>query len=79
MTGGIYEGIFRTFSAQFEIVVELAHKIDTSNPLFISMDSIVDKIIFRPHDIIKLEIPDTDLEFATRGKFYLRRGRCVIM
>uniref|UniRef100_A0A023EZR3 LsmAD domain-containing protein n=1 Tax=Triatoma infestans TaxID=30076 RepID=A0A023EZR3_TRIIF len=69
MTGGIYEGIFRTFSAQFEIVVELAHKIDTSNPLFISMDSIVDKIIFRPHDIIKLEIPDTDLEFATRETF----------
>ncbi|KAK9497109.1 hypothetical protein O3M35_004486 [Rhynocoris fuscipes] len=69
LNGCIYEGIFRTFSPQFEIAVELAHKIDINNPLFISMDSIVDKIIFKPHDIIKLEILDTDVEFATRDTF----------
>ena len=66
-TGVIFEGIFRTFSAQFEVVVELAHKVDPSNPLQIHLDSIIEKIIFKAPDIIKLEIVDADIDYATRG------------
>ncbi|CAH1393802.1 unnamed protein product [Nezara viridula] len=68
-TGVIFEGIFRTFSAQFEVVVELAHKVDPSNPLQIHIDSVIEKIIFKAPDIIKLEIIDADIDYATRDTF----------
>lgn len=68
-TGVVFEGIFRTFSAQFEVVVELAHRLDPSNPLHIPVESVVDKIIFKPQDVIKIEIIDADMDYATRDTF----------
>ncbi|XP_014258181.1 ataxin-2-like isoform X3 [Cimex lectularius] len=68
-TACVYEGIFRTFSAQFEIVIEMAHKVDLNNPFLISPDTLVDKMIFKPQDIMKIEITDTDVDYATRDTF----------
>lgn len=70
-SGAVWEGVFRTFSSQFEIVLEVATRVDlnNSNQPSLNIDSVVDKMIFRPSDIVCVTAKDVDLDYATRDTF----------
>lgn len=46
--GSLYEGIFKTFSSQFELVLEYVHKVNTEKKDDLDVDTLVEKMIFRP-------------------------------
>ncbi|XP_063695531.1 ataxin-2 homolog isoform X2 [Culicoides brevitarsis] len=70
-SGAIYEGIFRTFSPNFSVVLEVAHKVDTSNgdEPQIALETVCNTFVFKPDDIVSIHAKNVDLDYATRDTF----------
>lgn len=67
--GILYEGIFKTFSEHFEVVLELAHKVDTSNPQKVNVQEVVDIMIIHPKDIVYICAQNTEPDFAVKCEY----------
>ncbi len=69
LDGNIFEGIFSTFSPQLEVVLELVHTVDPSEPDKINVESVTSKVIFRSQMIVMMSSKDVELDFATKGMY----------
>lgn len=70
----MYSGILRTFSSNFDVVLELPHRTDPppSNQA-IGLKIVADKMIFKFDSIVKIAAYETDLDSMTRSKLiYIR-------
>ncbi|XP_055715317.1 ataxin-2 homolog isoform X1 [Phlebotomus papatasi] len=70
-SGVTFEGIFRTFSPQFEVVLEMAHRVEApeKEEANFNASTVVDTLIFKPTDIVSILAKDVDLDYATRDYF----------
>lgn len=65
MQGTVYEGIFKTFSHEFDIVLELAHKVDPEDPQKLNTDELVaDNLIFHCKDIVNMCAQNIEPDYA---------------
>ncbi|XP_041348200.1 ataxin-2-like protein isoform X2 [Gigantopelta aegis] len=74
--GSVYEGIFKTISPDMDVVLEMAHKLDSvssggrkSMNNIPSKDRIIDKIVFDRNDVVTVTAVNVDLEYAVRDSF----------
>ncbi|XP_059619862.1 ataxin-2 homolog isoform X2 [Phlebotomus argentipes] len=70
-SGVTFEGIFRTFSPQFEVVLEMAHRVEApeKEEANFNASTVVDTLIFKSTDIVSILAKDVDLDYATRDYF----------
>ncbi|KAH0817224.1 hypothetical protein GEV33_005567 [Tenebrio molitor] len=70
-SGVVWEGVFKTFSSNFDVVLEVAAKVDNPNTASQTLlaESFVDKLIFKSGDISTMEARDVDLEYPTKDTF----------
>ncbi|XP_023012907.2 uncharacterized protein isoform X1 [Leptinotarsa decemlineata] len=70
-SGSVWEGVFKTFSSHFDVVLEMAARVDNpeSPNSQIKADTSVDKLIFKPCDILTMVAQDVDLDYPTRDTF----------
>ncbi|KAK3580789.1 hypothetical protein CHS0354_025127 [Potamilus streckersoni] len=69
--GIIYEGILKTYSSKLEVVLELVHKVETTNgiPNIPSRDRLMDKIVLKIADVVVLNTFNVDMDFAVKDSF----------
>ncbi|XP_072443653.1 ataxin-2 isoform X4 [Chiloscyllium punctatum] len=67
--GGIYEGVFKTYSPKCDLVLDAAHRKNiesSSRELGPKREDIVESIIFKSADVVMLHFKDVDLSYARR-------------
>ena len=70
-----YQGIFVTYSPEFDVVLECCHKVDPANEVVICGRSIpkpttVMTRFFERDDIVEMIAQDIDVDFALKSKLW---------
>ncbi len=67
--GKVFEGIFSTWSPDFELVLEQAHEVSSAAAPEGTVTDVTDKMIFPKNQIVRCHAADVDLDYATKGKW----------
>lgn len=76
--GKIFEGIFSTFSPQLEVVLELVHTVDPSQPDKIDIKTVSREVVFGSQMIVMMSSKDVELDYATKGTSLYSGFMCLL-
>ncbi|XP_074869034.1 ataxin-2 isoform X9 [Carettochelys insculpta] len=64
--GGIYEGVFKTYSPKCDLVLDAAHRKPAESSLGPKREDILESILFKSSDFVMVQFKDMDTNFARR-------------
>ncbi|XP_075625841.1 ataxin-2 isoform X17 [Balearica regulorum gibbericeps] len=67
--GGIYEGVFKTYSPKCDLVLDAAHRKTAESSLGPKREDILESILFKPSDFVMVHFKDMDTNYARRDAF----------
>ncbi|XP_039580680.1 ataxin-2 isoform X10 [Passer montanus] len=67
--GGIYEGVFKTYSPKCDLVVDAAHRKTADSSLGPKREDILESILFKSSDFVMVHFKDMDTNYARRDAF----------
>nr|XP_014344088.1 PREDICTED: ataxin-2 isoform X4 [Latimeria chalumnae] len=67
--GGIYEGVFKTYSPKCDLVLDAAHRKNAESNPGPKREDIVESIIFKSSDVVLVQFKDVDLNYARKDAF----------
>uniref|UniRef100_I3KAX8 Ataxin 2 n=1 Tax=Oreochromis niloticus TaxID=8128 RepID=I3KAX8_ORENI len=67
--GAIYEGVFKTYGPECDLVLDAAHRKSTEPSTGPRKEDIVESIIFKASDVVVVNFKDVDLNFARKDNF----------
>ncbi|ERE76997.1 ataxin-2 [Cricetulus griseus] len=65
--GGVYEGVFKTYSPKCDLVLDAAHEKSTESSSGPKREEIMESILFKCSDFVVVQFKDTDSSYARRG------------
>nr|XP_025036100.1 ataxin-2 isoform X15 [Pelodiscus sinensis] len=64
--GGIYEGVFKTYSPKCDLVLDAAHRKTAESSLGPKREDILESILFKSSDFVMVQFKDMDTNYARR-------------
>ncbi|XP_053938325.1 ataxin-2 isoform X8 [Cuculus canorus] len=64
--GGIYEGVFKTYSPKCDLVLDAAHRKTAESSLGPKREDILESILFKSSDFVMVHFKDMDTSYARR-------------
>nr|XP_048676873.1 ataxin-2 isoform X12 [Caretta caretta] len=64
--GGIYEGVFKTYSPKCDLVLDAAHRKPEESSLGPKREDILESILFKSSDFVMVQFKDMDTNYAKR-------------
>ncbi|NXE25772.1 ATX2 protein, partial [Ardeotis kori] len=68
-SGGIYEGVFKTYSPKCDLVLDAAHRKTAESSLGPKREDILESILFKSSDFVMVHFKDMDTNYARRDAF----------
>uniref|UniRef100_A0A8C9L9D8 Sm domain-containing protein n=1 Tax=Pavo cristatus TaxID=9049 RepID=A0A8C9L9D8_PAVCR len=70
--GGIYEGVFKTYSPKCDLVLDAAHRKTAESSLGPKREDILESILFKSSDFVMVHFKDMDTNYARRGMHFFK-------
>uniref|UniRef100_A0A803YPU3 Ataxin 2 n=1 Tax=Meleagris gallopavo TaxID=9103 RepID=A0A803YPU3_MELGA len=74
--GGIYEGVFKTYSPKCDLVLDAAHRKTAESSLGPKREDILESILFKSSDFVMVHFKDMDTNYARRGIHFFKILKC---
>uniref|UniRef100_A0A674JK84 Ataxin 2 n=1 Tax=Terrapene triunguis TaxID=2587831 RepID=A0A674JK84_9SAUR len=67
--GGVYEGVFKTYSPKCDLVLDAAHRKPAESSVGPKREDILESILFKSSDFVMVQFKDMDTNYARRDAF----------